>query len=106
MLCTFHLHDLVSVLDHFVFGLVAEGVCPGLDQVQDLVPDVRLRLLLRTAEKQSHQRNRTRVYVTGFQSSSAVENFRFGLFDVGFLSNSVLRDVKRVCGGVKKDKLT
>ena len=43
---TLHLHDLVRVLNDLVLGLVAEGVCPGLDQVEDLVAHVRLGLLL------------------------------------------------------------
>lgn len=50
---TFHLHDLIGVLDDFVLGLVAESVGPGLDQIKDLVFHVRLRLLLKAQRSQS-----------------------------------------------------
>lgn len=43
---TFHFHDLVGVLNHLIFGFVAEGMSPGLDQVQDLVSDIWFRLFL------------------------------------------------------------
>lgn len=43
---TFHLHDLIRVLNHLVFGFIAEGVSPGLNQVQDLVSDIWFCLLL------------------------------------------------------------
>lgn len=43
---TFNLHDLIGVLHHLVLGLVAEGVSPGLDEVQDLTADTRLHLPL------------------------------------------------------------
>ncbi len=49
---TFHLHDLIGVLDDFVLGLVAEGVGPGLDQIKDLGLHVRFGLFLNT--KVSH----------------------------------------------------
>lgn len=44
---TFNLHYLIGVLHHLVLGLVAEGVSPGLDEVQDLTADTRLHLPLR-----------------------------------------------------------
>ena len=47
---TFHFHDLIGVLDHLIFGFVAEGVGPGLDQVQDLVSDIWLCLHLKVKE--------------------------------------------------------
>lgn len=43
---TFHFHYLVGVLNHLVFWFVAEGVSPGLDQVQNLVSDVWFCLFL------------------------------------------------------------
>lgn len=43
---TFHFHNLISVLNHLVFRFVAEGMSPGLDQVQDLVSDVWFCLFL------------------------------------------------------------
>lgn len=49
-LLTFHFHDLISVLNHLVFGLVAEGVGPGLNQVEDLVSDIWFRLFLAVKE--------------------------------------------------------
>lgn len=53
MKLTFHLHDLIGVLDDFVLGLVAEGVGPGLDQVKDLILHVRFGLFLNTEESYS-----------------------------------------------------
>lgn len=47
---TFHLHDLVRVLDHLVLGLVPEGVRPGLNQVQDLVAHADFHLPLQRAD--------------------------------------------------------
>lgn len=47
---TFHFHDLIGVLNHFIFGFVAEGVSPGLDQVKDLVSDIWFRLFLEVKE--------------------------------------------------------
>lgn len=44
---TFHLHDLIGILDDFVLGLVAESVGPGLDQIKDLVLHVQFRLFLK-----------------------------------------------------------
>lgn len=43
---TFHFHDLVGVLNHLIFGFVAEGMSPGLNQVQNLVSDIWFRLFL------------------------------------------------------------
>lgn len=48
---TFDLHDLVRVLDHLILGLIPEGVCPGLDQVQDLVPNINFHLPLQSKKK-------------------------------------------------------
>lgn len=50
---TFHLHDLIGILDDFVLGLVAEGVGPGLDKIKDLVLHVRFGLFLNTEESHS-----------------------------------------------------
>lgn len=43
---TFDLHYLIGVLHHLVLGLIAEGVSPGLDKVQDLTADTCLHLPL------------------------------------------------------------
>lgn len=43
---TFNLHYLIGVLHHLVLGLIAEGVSPGLDKVQDLTADTCLHLPL------------------------------------------------------------
>lgn len=48
---TFYLHDLVCVLDHLVLGFIPEGMCPGLDQVQDLVPNINFHLPLWSKKK-------------------------------------------------------
>lgn len=47
---TFHFHDLIRVLDHFIFGLVAERMRPGLNQIQDFIPDIWFRLFLKGIE--------------------------------------------------------
>lgn len=49
-LLTFHFHDLVGVLNHLIFGFVAEGMSPGLNQVQNLVSDIWFRLFLMIKE--------------------------------------------------------
>lgn len=49
---TFNLHYLIGVLHHLVLGLVAEGVSPGLDEVQDLTADTRLHLPLQRQERE------------------------------------------------------
>lgn len=48
---TFHFHYLIGVLDNLVFWLVAEGVSPSLNQVEDLVPDIRFCLLLMATDQ-------------------------------------------------------
>lgn len=55
-LLTFYFHYLISVLNHFVFGLIAESMSPGLDQVQNLVPDIWFSLFLVAKEHQVKQR--------------------------------------------------
>lgn len=54
---TFHFHDLISVLDHLIFGFVAEGMSPGLDQVQDLVSDIWFRLFLVVKEPHNEKKS-------------------------------------------------
>lgn len=55
---TFHFHDLIRVLDHFIFGLVAERMRPGLNQIQDLIPDIWFRLFLKAKEKMRKRNSR------------------------------------------------
>ena len=58
---TFHFHDLISVLNHLVFGFIAEGVSPGLDQVKDLVSDIRFRLF--PVEKEPQSKGNVYIYI-------------------------------------------
>lgn len=53
---TFHFHYLIGVLDHFIFGLVAECMRPGLNQIQDLIPDIWFRLFLKVKENMSKKK--------------------------------------------------
>lgn len=55
---TFHLHDLVRVLDHLVLGLIPESMRPGLDQIQNLVSDIYLHLPLQRKEKREQKTRR------------------------------------------------
>lgn len=54
---TFHFHDLICVLNHLVFGFIAEGVSPGLNQVQNLVSDIWFCLLLKVTVKHKRTQN-------------------------------------------------
>lgn len=53
---TFHFHDLIGVLDHFIFGLIAECMCPGLNQIEDLIPDICFHLFLKVRQHEKRTR--------------------------------------------------
>lgn len=54
---TFNLHYLIGVLHHLVLGLIAEGVSPGLDKVQNLTADTCLHLSLHRKGKKKKQKS-------------------------------------------------